>query len=102
MIPLHDRLVVERIEEARPSGSMIVIPDSVKPKSDRGRVLAVGRGYVNRDGDVRPLDVQVGDVVLFGKFAGQDVEIAGQARVILREDEILVILERSVTSAKVN
>lgn len=91
--PLHDRLIVKRMEEERKTASGIVIPDSAAEKPDQGEVLAVGNGKVGDDGKVRPLDVKVGDRVLFGKYAGQTVKVEGEDVLVMREEDIMGVLE---------
>ncbi len=91
--PLHDRVIVKRLEEERKTASGIVIPDSAAEKPDQGEVLAVGKGKVGEDGKVRHLDVKVGDRVLFGKYAGQSVKIDGDEVLVMREEDIMGILE---------
>jgi|UniRef100_E6QSQ3 chaperonin GroES len=91
--PLHDRVIVKRLEEERKTASGIVIPDSAAEKPDQGEVLAVGKGKVGDDGKVRPLDVKVGDRVLFGKYAGQAVKVDGNEVLVMREEDIMGILE---------
>jgi chaperonin GroES len=91
--PLGDRLLVEREAEETESAGGIIIPDSAKEKPLRGRVLAVGPGKGGDDGSVRTLDVKAGDVVLFGKYAGTEITIAGEERTILREEDVLGIIE---------
>ncbi len=91
--PLQDRLVVKRMEEQRTSAGGIVIPDSATEKPSRGEVLAVGNGKVSENGNVRPLDVKAGDVVLFGKFAGTEIKVEGEEVLIMREDDILGVIE---------
>ena len=91
--PLHDRVVVKRMEEERTSAGGIVIPDSATEKPSRGEVVAVGNGKVADNGDVRALDVKVGDTVLFGKFAGTEVKVDGQEVLIMREDDIMGVIE---------
>lgn len=91
--PLNDRLLVKRVEEQEQTAAGIIIPETAKEKPRRGEVLAVGTGQITKDGSVRPLEVQVGDVVLFGKFGGTDVEIEGEEHTILREDDVLGIEE---------
>lgn len=91
--PLHDRVVVKRMEEERTSAGGIVIPDSATEKPSRGEILAVGNGKVNDQGDVRGLDVKVGDTVLFGKYAGTEVKVDGQEVLIMREDDIMGVIE---------
>jgi chaperonin GroES len=97
--PLHDRIVVKRLESETKTKGGIIIPDSAKEKPIEGRVVAVGNGKLLRDGKLRPLDVQVGDVVLFGKYAGNEVKIDGQDYVLLREDDLLAITEPAATPA---
>ena len=91
--PLHDRVVVKRMEEERTSAGGIVIPDSATEKPSRGEILAVGNGKVADNGDVRALDVKVGDTVLFGKYAGTEVKVEGQEVLIMREDDIMGVIE---------
>jgi chaperonin GroES len=91
--PLHDRVVVRRMEEERTSPGGIVIPDSATEKPIQGEVLAVGKGKILDDGDVRPLDVKVGDRVLFGKYSGTEVKVSGEEVVVMREDDIMGVVE---------
>jgi chaperonin GroES len=91
--PLHDRVIVKRMEEERKTASGIVIPDSATEKPDQGEVLAVGKGKVGDDGKVRPLDVKVGDRVLFGKYSGQSVKLEGDEVLVMREEDIMGIVE---------
>lgn len=93
MRPLRDRILVERIEEHEQKVGGIIIPDTAKEKPQQGRVVAVGKGRVNDKGDVLPLDVKEGDAVLFGKYAGTEITIDGKEYLIVREDEVLGILE---------
>ena len=90
--PLHDRVIVKRLEEERKTASGIVIPDTAAEKPDQGEVIAVGNGKVLEDGKVRPLDVKVGDRILFGKYSGSEIKIDDTDYVILREDEILAVI----------
>ena len=90
--PLQDRIVVKRVESETQTKGGIIIPDAAKEKPIEGRVVAVGNGKVLKDGTVRPLEVKVGDKVLFGKYTGTEVKIDGQEVLILREDEVLAIL----------
>ncbi len=92
--PLHDRLLIERVAEQEQTAGDLYIPDTAKDKPTRGTVLAVGPGTRDEDGNRVPLDVAPGDTVLFGKFAGTEIVLDGQERVILREDEVLAVLER--------
>lgn len=91
--PLHDRVVIKRVEEERKSPGGIVIPDSATEKPDRGEVIAVGNGKIMEGGQVRPLDVKVGDKVLFGKYSGSTVKMDGEEYLIMREDEIMAVIE---------
>ncbi|MFK7995634.1 MAG: co-chaperone GroES [Granulosicoccus sp.] len=87
--PLHDRVVVKRMEEERTSAGGIVIPDSATEKPVRGEVLSVGKGKIAENGDVRPLDLKVGDQVLFGKYSGTEIKIDGEEVLVMREDVIM-------------
>jgi chaperonin GroES len=91
--PLNDRILVDRVEEPTMTASGIVIPDTAKEKPLRGSVLAVGPGKVAEDGAVMPMAVSVGDTVIFGKYAGTEIKIDGQDRTILREDDVLGVVE---------
>jgi chaperonin GroES len=93
MRPLRDRIVVERIEEQEQRVGGIIVPDTAKEKPQQGRVVAVGTGRVNDKGDVFPLDVAAGDVVLFGKYGGSEIKIDGKEYLILREEEVLGVVE---------
>jgi len=90
--PLHDRVVVKRVEEERKSAGGIVIPDNIAEKPDQGEVIAVGNGKILEDGKVRPLDVKVGDRILFGKYSGSTVKIEGDEYLVMREDDIMGIV----------
>ena len=90
--PLHDRILVKRIEEKQQRRSAIIIPDSAKEKPMEGKVIAVGKGKIEKDGKRTPLEVKVGDRVLFGKYAGTEIKIEDNEHVILREDEVLGII----------
>ncbi len=90
--PLHDRVVVRRSEEERTSAGGIVIPDSATEKPIQGEVIAVGNGKLLDDGSVRPLDVKVGDRVLFGKYSGTEVKLAEEKLLVMREDDILGVM----------
>ena len=92
--PLHDRVLIKRVEEEQKTKGGIIIPDTAKEKPIEGEVIAVGNGKVLEDGKVRALDVKVGDRVLFGKYSGTEVKIDGEERLILREDDILGVLEK--------
>ncbi len=91
--PLHDRVLVRRLEEEEQKVGGIIIPDTAKEKPQQGEVIGVGNGKLLENGERVPLDVKVGDRVLFGKYAGADVKIDGEEYLILREDEILAVLE---------
>ena len=91
--PLHDRIIVERLEEETTTAGGIIIPDSAKEKPQEGKVVAVGKGKVTEDGKVLPLDVKVGDKVLFGKYAGTEIKIEGKEFMMMREDDILGVVE---------
>ena len=93
MRPLRDRLLVERVEEQEQRIGGIIIPDTAKEKPQQGRVVAVGKGRVNDEGKVFPLDVKAGDTVLFGKYAGSEIKLEGKEYLILREDEVLGVVE---------
>ena len=98
--PLHDRVIVKRIEQQRKTASGIVIPDSAAEKPEQGEVLAISSGKRLRDGTVQPLSLQVGDKVLFGKFAGQAVKVNGDELLVLREDDVLAVIEADEESLK--
>ncbi|MVW71953.1 co-chaperone GroES [Bordetella sp. 15P40C-2] len=90
--PLYDRIVVKRIEQQRQTASGIVIPDSAAEKPEQGEVLAVGQGKRSNDGSVHPLQLKVGDRVLFGKYAGQTVKVDGEELLVMREEEVFAVL----------
>ena len=92
--PLHDRVVVERLDEERKSAGGIVIPDNAAEKPDQGEVIAVGKGKILDDGKVQPLDVKVGDRILFGKFSGQTVKIDNTEYLVMREDDIMGVVAK--------
>jgi chaperonin GroES len=92
--PLHDRVVVKRLEEERKSAGGIVIPDNAAEKPDQGEVIAVGNGKILEDGKVRPLDVKVGDRVLFGKYSGTTVKVEGDEYLVMREDDIMGVIAK--------
>lgn len=91
--PLQDRVIVKRIEEEEKSKGGIIIPDTAKEKPQEGKVVAVGKGKVGDDGKLTPLDVKVNDRVLFGKYSGSEINIDGQEHLIMREEDILGIIE---------
>lgn len=92
--PLHDRLVIRRMEEERTSAGGIVIPDSATEKPIRGEVIAAGNGKILENGEKRPLDVKVGDKVLFGKYAGTEIKVEGETLLVMREDDIVAVIEK--------
>ena len=91
--PLHDRLIIQRLEEGEQSIGGIIVPDSAKEKPQRGKVFAVGQGKVRDDGSRQQPDVKDGDTILFGKYSGQEIKIDGEEYLILREDEVLAIID---------
>ncbi len=91
--PLQDRVIVKRVEEEEKTKGGIIIPDTAKEKPIEGKVVAVGKGKVREDGKVQPLDVKKGDRILFGKYAGTDVKIEGEEHLIMREDDILGVIQ---------
>jgi chaperonin GroES len=91
--PLHDRIIVQRLEEEEQRVGGIIIPDTAKEKPQQGKVVAAGKGKAKDDGKVLPLDVKAGDTILFGKYSGQDIKIDGEEYLIMREDEVLAVLE---------
>src|ERR1700674_3235794 len=98
--PLYDRIVVRRIEEQEQKLGALFIPDSAKEKPQEGEVVAVGKGKRLEDGKVVPLDVQPGDRILFGKYSGSDIKLDGEEYMIMREDEVLGVLESQPKTAK--
>ena len=100
LTPLHDRIVVRRIEESETTRGGIIIPDSAKDKPQEGEVIAVGKGKSNDEGKVFPLDVKAGNRILFGKYSGTEIKIDGEEYLIMREEEVLGTLEGAAKSAK--
>ena len=92
--PLHDRVIIERIEEGEQKVGGIIIPDSAKEKPLEGKVIAAGNGKILEDGKVRPLDIKVGDRILFGKYAGTEIKIDGEEHLMLREEDVLGVIEK--------
>jgi len=92
--PLQDRVIVKRIEEEEKSKGGIIIPDTAKEKPQEGKVIAVGKGKMNEDGKVTPLDVKVNDLILFGKYSGTEINIDGEEHLIMREEDILGVIEK--------
>jgi chaperonin GroES len=91
--PLHDRILVKRVEEESKTSGGLFIPDTAKEKPQQGQVVAVGNGKVSEDGSLRKLDVKAGDKVLFNKYSGSDIKIDGTEHLILREEDVLAIIE---------
>ncbi len=91
--PLHDRVIVKRIEEERKSAGGIVIPDTAAEKPDQGEIVAVGKGKKTDDGKLIPVDLKVGDKVLFGKYSGQTVKVKGEELLVMREEDIMGVIE---------
>jgi chaperonin GroES len=92
--PLHDRILVQRIEEEEQKVGGIIIPDTAKEKPQQGKVIAVGAGKADKDGKRIPLDVQNGDTILFGKYSGQEIKVDGNEYLIMREDEVLAVVTK--------
>jgi chaperonin GroES len=95
--PLHDRLIVRRLEEGEQKVGGIIIPDTAKEKPQRGTVIAAGNGRMQKDGKRIPLDVKAGDMILFGKYTSQEVKLDGEEYLILREDEVLAVIDDAAT-----
>jgi chaperonin GroES len=93
MRPLHDRVIVKRLEEDRTSPGGIVIPDTAAEKPIQGKIVAVGKGKILENGQVRPCDVKVGDKILFGKYSGTEVKVDGEELVVMREEDVMAIIE---------
>ena len=91
--PLHDRIIIQRLEEGEQKVGGIIIPDSAKEKPQQGKVIAAGTGKVKDDGTRQPLDVKAGDRILFGKYSGQEIKLDGEDYLIMKEDEVLGVLE---------
>jgi chaperonin GroES len=91
--PLHDRVIVERVEEEEKTSGGIIIPDAAKEKPQQGKIIAVGKGKILENGKVSPLAVKKGDRILFGKYSGQEIKIDGEEHLIMREDDILAIIK---------
>jgi chaperonin GroES len=98
--PLHDRILVQRIEEGEQKVGGIIIPDSAKEKPQQGKVVAVGNGKVKDDGGRIALDVKAGDLILFGKYSGQEIKLDGEEYLIMREDEVLAVIDSGSGSKK--
>ncbi|MEY2854024.1 MAG: hypothetical protein RL030_1156 [Pseudomonadota bacterium] len=91
--PLHDRVIVKRLEEERTSKGGIIIPDTATEKPIQGKVVAVGKGKILEDGSVRPLDLKVGDKILFGKYGGTEVKVDGDELLVMREEDVMAVIE---------
>ncbi|MCF6236172.1 MAG: co-chaperone GroES [Gammaproteobacteria bacterium] len=91
--PLHDRVIVRRLEEETTSAGGIVLPDSATEKPMRGEIIAAGNGKILENGDVRPLDLKKGDSVLFGKYSGTEIKVDGEELLVMREDDIMAVIE---------
>lgn len=98
--PLYDRVIVKRIEQQRTTASGIVIPDSAAERPEQGEVIAVGSGRLLQDGSQRPLQLQAGDQVLFGKYAGQTVKVNGEELLVMREEDVMGVLEPESSAAR--
>ncbi|MEC9151511.1 MAG: co-chaperone GroES [Pseudomonadota bacterium] len=98
--PLHDRVVVRRIDEEEKSAGGIIIPDTAKEKPSQGKIVAVGSGARNENGEITPLDVRVGDTILFGKWSGTEIKIDGEDLLIMKESDVMGILEAQKASKK--
>jgi chaperonin GroES len=92
--PLHDRVIIKRLEEERTSPGGIVIPDTAAEKPIKGKVIAVGKGKILENGEVRPLDVKVGDNILFGKYSGTEVKVDGEELLVMREEDVMAVIEK--------
>ena len=92
--PLHDRVIVKRLESETKSAGGIVIPDSAAEKPVQGKIVAVGKGKILEGGEVRPLDVKVGDKILFGKYSGTEVKVDGEDLLVMREDDVMAVIEK--------
>ena len=91
--PLHDRIIVQRLEEEEQQVGGIIIPDTAKEKPQQGKIVAVGKGKVKEDGGILPMDVKDGDTILFGKYSGQEIKLDGDDYLIMREDEVLGVVK---------
>ena len=98
--PLHDRIIVQRIDEGEQKIGGIIIPDSAKEKPQQGKVIAAGNGKSNDEGKRIPLDVTAGDTILFGKYSGQEIKLDGEEYIIMREDEVLAIVDSATENKK--
>ena len=96
--PLHDRIIVQRLEEGEQRIGGIIIPDTAKEKPQQGKVIAAGNGKAKDDGKRLPLDVKAGDLILFGKYSGQEIKLDGEEYIIMREDEVLGVIESGASA----
>lgn len=92
--PLHDRIIVERLEEESKTAGGLIIPDTAKEKPQKGKIIAAGKGKVTEDGKVLTLDVKVGDIILFGKYSGTEIKVEGKEYLMMREDDVLGVIEK--------
>ena len=92
--PLHDRVIIKRLEEERTTQGGIIIPDTATEKPIKGKVIAVGKGKILENGEVRPLDVKVGDNILFGKYSGTEVKVNGDELLVMREEDVMAVIEK--------
>jgi len=92
--PLHDRIIVERLEEESKTAGGLIIPDTAKEKPQKGKIIAAGKGKVTEDGKVLSLDVKVGDMILFGKYSGTEIKVEGKEYLMMREDDVLGVIEK--------
>ena len=97
--PLHDRIIVQRIEEGEQKIGGIIVPDTAKEKPQQGKVIAAGNGKTRDDGNRQPLDVKAGDLILFGKYSGQEIKLEGEEYLIMREDEVLAVIDEAEAAA---
>ena len=98
--PLHDRVIIQRLEEGEQKVGGIIIPDTAKEKPQQGKVIAAGNGKTNDEGKRFPLDVVAGDTILFGKYSGQEIRLEGEELLIMKEDEVLAIVEHGTENKK--
>jgi chaperonin GroES len=98
--PLHDRIIIQRLDEGEQKVGGIIIPDSAREKPQQGKVIAAGNGKSNDDGKRIPLDVKAGDTILFGKYSGQEIKLHGEEYTIMREDEVLAVIDGADTKKK--
>ena len=98
--PLHDRIIVQRLDEGEQKIGGIIIPDSAKEKPQQGKVISVGNGKTKDDGTRVPLDVKAGDLILFGKYSGQEIKLDGEDYIIMREDEVLAVIDEGAKKKK--